>query len=398
MRRNCRFHGEVITIKNGKYGSMYVPKEESAPKDGKKPSGDNAFDRLQEDIERIKDENIKRNRDNLDALYNIDMRNMSASMKRLFASWSDGIKNANASVETIANSQEAVVKLVAQYDENIAAIQATANSNSASITSLTQWKSEVDSSIQSTAQIQQKVNENEARISLLVNSSGNGLSESAAGIIATAIAGEKSLVQIIADNVELTGYVKFTDLNNDSGSTVISGNLISLVMDGSKDDGSTTMTGTSELVFKYQNGEGKDPMGWISTEVDGGESNTSARYALLIETYPFVPSYASTRYKPALKLRATGRMSLESGEQIYLDGDTFNANAAKSMTFNADLGIYAGVLGGYITLDATSNTRIRANNTYEGSFAMDAPANNDYVFASDGIYYNGRLLISTQRS
>ena len=205
-------------------------------------------------------------------------------------------------------------------------------------------------------------------------------------------------MQIIADNVELTGYVQFTDLDNDSGSTVISGNLISLVMDGSKDDGSTTMTGTSELVFKYQNGEGKDPMGWISTEVDGGESNTSARYALLIETYPFVPSYASTRYKPALKLRATGRMSLESGEQIYLDGDTFNANAAKSMTFNADLGIYAGVLGGYITLDATSNTRIRANNTYEGSFAMDAPANNDYVFASDGIYYNGRLLISTQRS
>ena len=68
------------------------------------------------------------------------------------------------------------------------------------------------------------------------------------------------------------------------------------------------------------------------------------------------------------------------------------------MIFNADLGIYAGVLGGYITLDATSNTRISANHTDEGSFAMDAPANNDYVFASDGIYYNGRLLISTQRS
>lgn len=378
---------------------MYVPKEESAPKEGKKPSGDNALGRLREDIERIKDENIKRNRDNLDALYNIDMRNMSASMKRLFASWSDGIKKANASVETIANSQEAVVKLVAQYktetSNSITEVKAKADANSASITSLTQWKSEVDSSIQSTAQIQQTVEENKARISLLVNSSGNGLSESAAGIIATAIAGEESLVKIIADKVELTGYVKFTDLDNDYGSTVISGNLISLVMDGSKDDGSTTMTGTSELVFKYQNGEGKDPMGWISTEVDGDESNTSARYALLIETYPFVPSYASTRYKPALKMRAIGRMSLEAGEQIYINGDTFNANAAKSMTFNADLGIYAGVIGGYITLDATSNTRIRANNTYEGSYAVNTPANNDYVFASDGIYYNGRLLIST---
>lgn len=394
MRRSCRFHGEVITIKNGKYGSMYVPKEELAPKEGKKPSGDNALDRLREDIERIKDENIKRNRDNLDALYNIDMRNISPSMKRLFASWSDGIKKANASVETIANSQEAVVKLVAQYDKNIAAIQATANANSASISSIAQWQRETGKSI---ASIQQTASDNEASITQLVEVIGED-GETITASIKTAVINDESFIELVADRVTIEGTAEFVtrdELEDDSGSTVISGNLISLVMDGSEDDGSTTMTGTSELVFKYQNGEGKDPMGWISTEVDGDESNTSARYALLIETYPFVPSYTSTRYKPALKLRATGRMSLESGEQIYLDGDTFNANAAKSMTLNADLGIYAGALGGYITLDATSNTRIRANNTYEGSYAMDTPAYNDYVFATDGIYYNGRRLIST---
>lgn len=363
MRRNCIFHGEVITIKNGKYGSMYVPKEESAPKDGKKPSGDNALDRLQEDIERIKDENIKRNRDNLDALYNIDMRNMSTSMKRLFASWSDGIKKANASVETIANSQEAVVNLVAQYGENISEIQATADDNSAKITMLTTWKSEVDSSIQSTAQIQQKVKENEARISLLVNSSGNGLSESAAGIIATAIAGEKSLVQIIADNVELTGYVKFTDLG-DNGTASISGNRIYMNMPDNE------TTSQSFLCFNYG---GNKEMGYIRTKNDGADSDTESQYALVIYTRNIQTENGTKEV--GLKLDSAGSMSLES--------------------YGVGHGIYMYAMG-YCTINARQCARIRANKTYSDITIQNA--NNDYVFASDGIYYNGQLLISTQRS
>lgn len=372
MRRNCRFHGEVITIKNGKYGSMYVPKEESAPKDGKKPSGDNAFDRLQEDIERIKDENIKRNRDNLDALYNIDMRNMSASMKRLFASWSDGIKKANASVETIANSQEAVVKLVAQYGENISEIQATANSNSASITSLTQWKSEVDSSIQSTAQIQQTVKQNEARINLLVNSKGDGLSESAAGIIATAIAGEKSLVQIIADNVELTGYVTFDNLKTE-GQSVIDGNNISLVLNGEKDNGTNNFVGQSYLMYEYDdpNTTINSVMAYIRANANGVETSTTSRYALEINTKWFYNAVGEQVY-PSLKLYAEGGMSAESQKAMYISS------------------------GQYMTLEADYGTRIRASYTYGNMVTRGYSASEyDYVFASDGIYYNGKLLIST---
>ena len=357
MRRNCRFHGEVITIKNGKYGSMYVPKEESAPKYGKKPSEDNAFDRLQEDIERIKDENIKRNRDNLDALYNIDMRNMSASMKRLFASWSDGIKKANASVETIANSQEAVVKLVAQYDENIAEIQATANANSASINSIVKWQGETDKSI---ASIQQSASDNEARISLLVNSSGNGLSESAAGIIATAIAGEESLVQIIADNVELTGYVKFTDLG-DNGTASISGNRIYMNMPDNE------TTSQSFLCFNYG---GNKEMGYIRTKNDGADSDTESQYALVIYTRNIQTENGTKEV--GLKLDSAGSMSLES--------------------YGIGHGIYMYAMG-YCTINARQCARIRANKTY-GDITIQH-ANNDYVFASDGIYYNGRLLIST---
>ena len=346
---------------------MYVPKEESAPKDGKKPSEDNAFDRLQEDIERIKDENIKRNRDNLDALYNIDMRNMSASMKRLFASWSDGIKNANASVETSASAYESAVKLIAEYktetSESIAAVEAKANANSASITSLTQWKSEVDSSIQSTAQIQQTVKKNEARISLLVNSSGNGLSESAAGIIATAIAGEKSLVQIIADNVELTGYVKFTDLG-DNGTASISGNRIYMNMPDNE------TTSQSFLCFNYG---GNKEMGYIRTKNDGADSDTESQYALVIYTRNIQTENGTKEV--GLKLDSAGSMSLES--------------------YGIGHGIYMYAMG-YCTINARQCARIRANKTY-GDITIQH-ANNDYVFASDGIYYNGRLLISTQRS
>ena len=372
MRRNCRFHGEVITIKNGKYGSMYVPKEESAPKDGKKPSGYNAFDRLQEDIERIKDENIKRNRDNLDALYNIDMRNMSASMKRLFASWSDGIKKANASVETIANSQEAVVKLVAQYDENIAAIQATANSNSASISSIVKWQGETDKSI---ASIQQSASDNEARISLLVNSSGNGLSESAAGIIATAIAGEESLVQIIADNVELTGYVTFDNLKTE-GQSVIDGNNISLVLNGEKDNGTNNFVGQSYLMYEYDdpNTTINSVMAYIRANANGVETSTTSRYALEINTKWFYNAVGEQVY-PSLKLYAEGGMSAESQKAMYISS------------------------GQYMTLEADYGTRIRASYTYGNMVTRGYSASEyDYVFASDGIYYNGRLLISTQRS
>ena len=375
MRRNCRFHGEVICIKNGKYGSMYVPKEESAPKEGKKPSGDNAFDRLREDIERIKDENIKRNRDNLDALYNIDMRNMSASMKRLFASWSDGIKKANASVETSASAYESAVKLIAEYktetSASIAAVEAKANANSASITSLTKWQSEVDSSIQSTAQIQQTVKENEARISLLVNSNGDGLTESAAGIIATAIAGEESLVKIIADNVELTGYVQFTDLDNDGGSTVISGNLITMIMDGSDDDGRSDLESKSKLKFKYKNGTSESTFAHIFTSVDGDDSDVTSRYALYIQTNPFENSYGKTA-RPAIKINAYGNISLESDNGS----------------------IYAASQYGYILSEAEFGTRIRAVLTYEDMVLYGISASvYDYVFARDGIYFGTHKLV-----
>lgn len=357
---------------------MYVPSDGKAPKEGKKPAGDNALDAIKEDIERIKDENIKKNRDTLDALYNIDMRNMSESMKRLFSKMGKAV----ASVETLATDVEAAVNIVAQYGENLAAVQLKADQNSASINSIVEWQSEVDSSIQSTAQIQQTVRENEARISLLVNASGNGLSSSAAGIIATAIAGQDSLLQLIADkveisadNIDLSGYVTFEDVSNE-GSASISGNRISLQMMGTSDYETNDVDSTSMLNFEYwlPGGSLGDPStpAKITFKAEGEDSDTYSRYALLLKTDRMTTRYGNVYY-PAIKLQAAGRISMESDSDM----------------------VYIAATGGACTIDAYSSTRIRATFAYSLSVDMEPAANNDYVFAKDGIYYGGKKILST---
>ena len=346
MRQNCRYPGEVICIKRDKYGSMYVPKEEKAPKEGKKPSGDSALDQIREDIERMKDESIKKNRDNLDALYNIDMRNMSASMKRLFASWSDGIKDVSASVETIANSQEAVVNLVAKYDDSIAALQVKAEENEASITQLVE----------------------------VIGEDGEKISAS----IQVAIKNDRSFIQAVADEVEisadeinLSGYVKFDNLKTPGGS-VIDGNNISLIMDGSNDRGNNTFDGTSYLTYEYADPVyGNSVMGYIRSRASGTESDETSRYSLEIRTRSIFNADGTQVY-PAIKLYAVGRLSVETEKAMYLSASQ------------------------YMTLEADYGTRIRAANTFERmvTYGYGASAS-DYVFATDGIYYGGRKLIST---
>ena len=42
---------------------MYVPKDSGKVKEAEKPKGENALDALRADIERMRDESIKRNRD-----------------------------------------------------------------------------------------------------------------------------------------------------------------------------------------------------------------------------------------------------------------------------------------------------------------------------------------------
>lgn len=354
---------------------MYVPAEEKRPKETKKPPGDNALDALREDIARIRDEMIKKNRDDLDAMYNIDMDNMSSSMKSLFASWTDGVSSALASVETIANSQEAVVKLVAQYDESIASIEAKADENSASITSIVQWQSDVDDSIKSTAAIQQEVAENTASITQLVEVVGED-GEVIAASVKTAVVNDESFIELVADRVTISGTAEFLTAEDvgDNGTTQISGSRITMIMDGENDDEYSTLSSTARTSYLYRNYYGDEYLfAQMMLLANGDQETDNSRYSLYFTTSTIRVGRNETAYNPAIKFEPAGGFSVKCYEDgpVYLEGRDF------------------------ALIDADGGVRIRAPGTYASCMMYYGSSTNDYVFATDGIYYGGTRILST---
>lgn len=423
MRWNCKSHGGVICIKNVNYGGTYVPKEEERAKETKKPTGDNALDAIKEDIARIQDELIKQNRDNLDAMYNLDMDNFSASFRKTFgnalsefkliaddtkaqfealAQWKTDTTNSIASIRGTANANSATLESIASWqsgvNSSISSIRQTANANSSSISSITSWQKTVENgTISSIASIEQKASENSASISNIVSLTGaDGKTLYAAFKVAAE--GDESFIQAIADKVEisageidLNGYVKFTDLSNDNGKeevegfTGISGNSINLFMYVGQGE-TSDYDATSGLTFSYACRMYEDEYGKIRAEVNGDNNSvTESRYKLTISTSA-VRNYNGNYYRhPGIKLRSNGRMSITSGldENGYGNDDGTEGS------------IYMATYGGYITMETQYGVRIRAYSSYDDCVANYASASSDYVFASDGIYYGGNLLIST---
>lgn len=368
MRRNCRFHGEVICIKNGKYGSMYVPKEESAPKEGKKPSGDNALDGLREDIERIKDENIKRNRDNLDALYNIDMRNMSPSMKRLFSHYSSEIADARAEISAITSEDGAVAKMLASFKteidgeikEAVSYVQATADSLQASVNIVAKYDDRL-------AAVEVSASENESKIALIVTDE-NKINTAQ---FTLALKDDESFAELVAGTINLTGYVTFDDIGA-YGTAIVSGNRITMEMNGMIDDEYDEIESTSRLNFNYWlatgSGETSKTVGAVTMKADGEDTGTYSRYALLLETYE-LKTKRGNDYQPAIKLRSAGGTSIESMEDVYMEG-------------------------AYITLASPYCTRIRAVSSFDtANDSYPVYSDYDYVFALDGIYFGTHKLL-----
>lgn len=325
---------------------------------------------MQDELEALRNEITKKNRDQLDMMYNLDMDNFSDDTKALFKKWSDGANDAKTYFQTYINSNEAKwqaysewktststslaslegrvtanessITSLAQWKSeatsSIASISQKANANESSITSLAQWKSEAtnsiasisqkananessissltywknntaDGAIQSISSIQQQANANGARISLLVNSSGTGLTSSAAGIIVDAVNGSGSSIMISADKIQFSGESSFVTAGSlgDSGSTVVSGNRIKLhMLYGAS-------TATSKLNFTASdtaNDTWYDTLATISLKNYGSGSSDDAKYALLIDS-----QYANengTEYNVALKLSAKGSISIES--------------------------------------------------------------------------------------
>lgn len=417
------------------YLSAYVP--DSKPKETPKRNETKKDDRLDEFEKVLEDLNDilkKQNRDNLDALYNIDIDNMSSSMRRLFQSYDDGISSAQAQITAWAEETEAGFAAIAEWKnetaQSIASITAQTNANASSIESLTQWKGTVeDGSIQSIASIKQEADanaasiasitqwqsttnqsitsltqtsnansasitgltawqsttnttiasisqtagDNEASIAQIVESVGEGGDVTAASIVA-AINDSKSSVKISADHVVITGFVTFESLEEDGGST-INGNNISLISDASGD----SMSSLDFYKWRYTDDTQEDHtlsrMFSIYTVDNETDDTNLARFAVMLRTRRVYED--NDRYATALKLESYGAMSMEAGGGIYMSASR------------------------YCTIDAEYNTRITAPQSYADA-CMDigyAVAHNSYVFCREGIYYinnygNALLVVS----
>ena len=364
--------------------------------------------RMQEELEGLRNEIAKKNRDQLDMMYNLDFDNFSEDTQALFKKWSDGTTEAMAYFKAYADANESKWEAYAQWKNDttdsiasitgrvsanessisslaswksntadaaissIAGIQQTANANKASIDQITAWKTETaDGAIESISSIQQQADANGARIGLLVNSAGTGLTSSAASIIVSAVNGSGSSVMINADKIQFSGEASFVTAGSlgDSGSTVVSGNRIKLHMLYE------TSTATSKLNFTASDTASDtwyDTLATIGLKNYGSDSADDAKYALLIDSQ--FANENGKEYNVALKLSAKGSISIESA--------------------TPDGGIYIAA-NGFTTIEAYENVRIRASASMAnmGQTGLMAFSNKDYVFCTDGIYYNGKRIV-----
>ena len=426
----------IKTVKKPSYLQQSIPDAEkrAAKTQGVGDSG--SIKRMQEELEGLRNEIAKKNRDLLDMMYNLDFDNFSEDTQALFKKWSDGTTEAMAYFKAYADANESKWEAYAQWKDDttnsiasitgrvsanessisslvswkndttdsiasitgrvsanessisslaswksntadaaissIAGIRQTADANKSSIDQITAWKTETaDGAIESIASIQQQADANGARIGLLVNSAGTGLTSSAASIIVSAVNGSGSSVMINADKIQFSGEASFVTAGSlgDSGSTVVSGNRIKLHMLYE------TSTTTSKLNFTASDTASDtwyDTLATIGLKNYGSGSADDAKYALLIDSQ--FANENGKEYNVALKLSAKGSISIESA--------------------TPDGGIYISA-NGFTTIEAYENVRIRASASMAnmGQTGLMAFSNKDYVFCTDGIYYNGKRIV-----
>ena len=376
------------------YLSVSIPEAQKEIKKRGNPKDGGKIEEIEESLAAVNDLLSKKNRDDLDALYNIDTDNLSSSLRRLLASYSDGITSAKAEIKVWADAQQAGFDAIAEWQDDtlqsIAEIKGTADANSAQINLLTQWKStttqtlssiqqetsansasitalanwkttaesDIDDLIETTALIRAIADENEASISQIVTAVGRNGQVNAASIVA-AVNASGSSVKIGADHVEIDGFVTFTDLKT-AGKAEISGNNIALLADEYCD---------SESTIKFQKyDEGSYTNLAVLETIDNGSAEEDlARFAFQISTKRVW--VGSTRYRAALKLYAEGSISIESNM-----GKLF-AESYDDVQIVSRLGT--------IRLEPS----LSSGNTSFNS--------GEYTFCTDGIYYGNKLLIAT---
>lgn len=394
----------IKTAKKPSYLNTSIPEVGKRAAKTENPSDLDRFSRMHDELEALRNEITKKNRDQLDMMYNLDMDNFSEDAQSMFkqmgnamagfeayvdeneakwtslASWKSNTTQSIATVQGKANANEASINSLVSWKTNtadgaissISGIEQKVNANEASINSITAWKTNTaDGAISSIASIQEQADSNGARIGLLVKSDGTGLTPSAAGIIVDAVNGSGSSVMISADKIQFSGEASFVTAGSlgDSGSTVVSGNRIKLHMLYG------TSTATSKLNFTASDTASDtwyDTLATIGLKNYGSDSADDSKYALLIDSQ--FANENGKEYNVALKLSAKGSISIESA--------------------TSGGGIYIAA-NGFTTIEAYENVRIRASASMAnmGQTGLMAFSNKDYVFCTDGIYYNGKRIV-----
>jgi hypothetical protein len=164
-------------------------------------------------------------------------------------------------------------------------------------------------------------------------------------------------IDLIADGINITGYVTFNALKT-AGSSVINGDNIELKADAD---------GDSVSYLTYTSANGNTFAELHTRDNQTGTTSDRDRYAFVIET----PAVVDGDYC-AMKIEAGDNMSIEAGWLMYLSAFA------------------------QIVLNSTSAaTRIAANVTYNAMPTEYKTQSNAYYFCSDGIYYGGTKILST---
>lgn len=382
-------------------GANVPEKEKQAQKQTSSRENDR-FKQLENELAAIKEQLTIQNRDSLDAMYNIGMDNLDDSMKRLisetgnsiasiivktnensasikaFAEWKDGT-GTDSLAGFVANATKdfATISMLAQYtttdDVNglisnaKAGIIAEARQGMATISMLASYTTttDVNNLISSaTAGIVAEAKEGMATVSMIANVTDSTTGKVTAASIVTAVNGSSSSVKINANHVDITGFVTFSDLEDDGAST-INGNNISLISDRYGDS-------ESSITFKKKISTSSSTQDFFKlyTIDNSAENDDEARFAVKLETFRVRATDGYT-YGTALKLIGSS-ISIEPAQTFYVSS------------------LYA-------TIDSERGLGIRARKTGAQleNLLPNGKVADTYYFCTDGIYYGDAKILST---
>ena len=388
-----------MTRDKKKYLSSYVPEVQKETKKRGKTENQSRISDIEESIKAIQDSIAKSNRDNLDSIYNIDTDNLSSSLRRLFASYDDGITKAEASINALANEQEAGFEAIAKWqsgvNQSISAIETKAGQNESKITALTNWKNSADSDIEdlieTMAVIEAESNANGASISQIVSAVGSNGNVTAASIVA-AVNNAGSNVKINADSIDIASAFGGLTLSASGGGEVEYSNATLLNGPDNFNNVVYGFTRTSDGYYTSTNGGVNSSFAYAGFLINNVSSLTSKKLILRCI------SYGEANYDyGVISILGT---ELETSTSITNDsnsGRILKSFKGQSSPDPVDviLNVPAGAFTAF-TFKYVKDTVSSSGGDYFKIKVIDPDASGDEESSVIGLSYNGMLLSSAE--